>query len=110
MRILLYLVLLFLLEGCSSVGSSSYERDSNAREASECINREATGVASTPTDLEVASATVIARCSIYTAALRRDLIARYPGYRDYIEPKVREVDEIYLAEARLAVVRARQPR
>jgi hypothetical protein len=36
----------------------------------------------------------------HTGALRRDLIARYPGYRDYIEPKVREVDELYLAQAR----------
>jgi hypothetical protein len=109
MRIIRYFVLLFLLEGCSA-GNRSYEQENNAHEASECINREAISVASMPTDQEIASATVIARRSIYTGALRRDLIARYPGYRDYIEPKVREVDEIYLAQSRLAVARARQPR
>jgi hypothetical protein len=110
MRILIYLSLLFMLEGCSSGGKRDHEDDNNSREASECIEREAVMVAPTNIDLEAAAASVVVRCSTYTDALRRKLNGEYPGYRDYIAPKLREVDELYLAQARLAVARARQPK
>jgi hypothetical protein len=110
MRILIYLFLLFLLEGCSSSGNHNYEQENNSREASDCIEREASIIAPTNIDLENAAASVVARCSAYTGALRRKLYAEYPGYRDYIAQKLREVDELYLAQARLAIARARQAR
>ena len=108
MRLALIVALSFLLGACASREEIRQEQDANARQAADCINREAISVAPTALDLDVASATVVARCSAYTGALRRDLTSRYPGHRDYIEPKLREVDELYLAQARLAVMRARQ--
>lgn len=110
MQILIYFFLLFLLDGCSSSSNRNYEQENNSRETSECIQREAIIIASTNIDLENAAASVVARCSAYTEALRRKLYAEYPGYRDYIAPKLHEVDELYLAQARLAIARARQPR
>ena len=109
MRILIYFVLLFLLEGCSSSGNRN-EQENTSRAASECIDREASIIAPTNIDLENGAASVVARCSAYTGALRRKLYAEYPGYRDYIAPKLREVDELHLAQASLAIARARQTR
>lgn len=108
MRISIYLILL-LLGGCAN-NERNYEQESNSRDASECIEREAALLAKTSMDLENAAITVVAKCDAYTGALRRKLYAQYPGYRDYVASKLREVDEIYLAQARLAVARSRQSR
>ena len=110
MRISIYLVLLLLLEGCSSNSNQNYEQNNSSQYATECIEREASILARTSIDLENAAASVVARCDAYTGALRRKLYAQYPGHREYIAPKLREVDELYLAQARLAVARARQSR
>jgi hypothetical protein len=109
MRILICFALLIILAGCSSGGDRNYEKENNSREAAECIQREATVLAATSIDLENAATSVVARCDAYTGALRRKLYAEYPGYHDYIAPKLREVDELYLAQARLALARARRP-
>jgi hypothetical protein len=61
-------------------------------------------------NLETAAAMVVARCNQYTEATRRDLQSRFPGYRDYMAPKLREIDEIYADRARMAVAIARTPR
>jgi len=98
-----------LLGACASRAEMREEAEANARQAADCINREAITVAPVASDLDVAAATVVARCGAYTGALRRDLTSKYPGYRDYTEPKLREADELYLAQARLAITRVRQP-
>jgi hypothetical protein len=107
MRIVSYLIVAFLLEGCSSDSSRSSEGASNSRVAAECIVREAKTIAPMKVDLETAASAVIARCSAYTDAIRRSLVARYPGHRDYIETQTREVDALYLEQARRAVAVAR---
>jgi hypothetical protein len=96
------------LAGCVSANDRDLEQQTNAREAADCINREAVAIASERADLETAATIVIAKCGAYTQALRRDLLARFPGHRDYIESQLREADELYMAQARLAVARARQ--
>jgi hypothetical protein len=103
-------LLLSLLTGCVTTESEKDQQRANASQAAECINREASLIAPTALDLETASLAVIGKCSYFTNFMRRDMLARYPGHRDYIEPRLREVDEIYMAQARLAVARARASR
>ena len=71
---------------------------------------EASIVAPMTVDLETSAAMIIARCNQFTEATRRDLQSRYPGYRDYMAPRLREIDEIYESRARSAVAIARTPR
>jgi hypothetical protein len=42
----------------------------------------------------------------FTEATRREL-TKYPGYRDFMAPKLRELDEIFMQRARAAVAIAR---
>jgi hypothetical protein len=100
-------MLLVSLAGCVTAESEQDQQRINANQATECINREAGVIAPMALDLETASVVVIGKCSYFTNALRRDRLARYPRHRDYVEPKLREVDELYMAQGRLAVARAR---
>jgi hypothetical protein len=78
--------------------------------ARECIQREATSVASTKTDLETAATAALARCSAEREAERRAFFALGPGYRDVIDPHVREVEAMQMDFARklIALLRTRQ--
>jgi hypothetical protein len=102
-RLLSCLVVASVLSGCSSDSNRSSERADNSGEAAECIIREAKTIAPMKIDLETAATAVIARCSAYTDALRRSLVARFPGHRDYIETQTRQVDAMYLEQARRAI-------
>ena len=75
----------------------------------DCFRREAPAIASTKTDLETASTALLARCIGELEAERRAFINLAPGYRDYIEPRLREVEQIRTDQARaeIAVLRAR---
>lgn len=101
------LVGLSVLSACASVQSGNENSANDAALAGACIDREAAEIATRKVDLETAATAVIAKCSTYTEATRRDLIARYPGYRDYMAPKLRELDQVYFDRARRAVALAR---
>src|SRR5260370_38194824 len=98
------------LAGCGTSRSSDEQAENMRSQASACIEREASIVAPMTVNLETAAAMVIARCTQYTEATRRDLQIRFPGYRDYMAPKLREIDEIYEDRAATAVAIARTPR
>ena len=100
MRLLPYpLVLCLGLSGCRP-RISSEQRQSYSDMASECIQREATIIAHTKVDLETAATAVLARCNSELAAERNYLPTLYPGYRDYMEPRLRELDTVRIDQAR----------
>jgi hypothetical protein len=106
MRNLACFAIFILLAGCG--GNRSVEHtDNSSSEAVDCINREAVIIAPSKVDLETAATAVVAKCSIYTEATRRKLIQQYPGYRDYMAPKLKELDDTYMDGARRAVAIAR---
>ena len=107
MRTSIYILMFLILAGCAAGRQSDEQTANSGSEASACIEREAIRVAPTKVDLETAATAVISICSVYTEATRRDLIARYPGYRDYMAPKLRELDNAYMDHARRAVAVAR---
>lgn len=98
---------ILLLSSCAAIHSENQPTTGATNEAGACIDREAISVAPMKVDLETAATAVIARCSAYTEATRRELISRFPGYRDYMAPKLRELDEAYMERARRAVAIAR---
>lgn len=77
--------------------------------ASQCIHREAPSIASTNVDLETATVALLARCRTDLEEERRAFINLAPGYRDYIAPRLRELDETRMNQARseIAVLRTR---
>jgi hypothetical protein len=99
--------MLSLLSACGTRLSNEEGSADNTYLANDCIEREARTVAALKVDIDTAAMAVIAKCSEYTDATRRDLSARFPGYRDYMAPKLRELDQTYLDRARLAVAVAR---
>lgn len=107
---LIYLFIAISLSACGGNQRSNAETRYQANQATTCINQEAIAIAPYPADIETAAVAVIAKCRIYTDATRRDLIARFPGYRDYIEQQVRQIDSIYMDQARQAVALARTAR
>lgn len=90
-----------ILAGCSARPDT--EQADYGAAATQCIINEARAVASANTDLETAAYAVIARCSSELTAERRVLPNRFPGYRDYMEPRLRELDALRRDQARQAV-------
>ena len=97
------------LVGAGCALTNTQESDAAAAAARECIRSQIPLVATTNTDLETATEAVLGRCSAQINAERQAFIGRFPGYRDYIEVRWREVDRVRREEVRkaIAVLRAR---
>lgn len=80
-------ILLVLLAGCASQRSAEDVAAANAN--ANCLRREVQAVAPQPVDLETATLAVMARCD-FPGVIERPLIAKYPGYRDYIHEAARK--------------------
>ena len=79
-----------VLAGCGP-RISNEERQIYSDAARDCIQREAVAVAALNVDLETAATAVLGRCHSALAAERNSFIAMYPGYRDVVEPRLREL-------------------
>ena len=95
-----------LLAGCAGAQRGP---SPEGQAASDCMLREGPEVARTPTDLDTASYALLARCAAELNGEKQAIINRYPGYRDYIQPRLRQFDEMRLDLARqtIATMRAR---
>lgn len=94
------------LAACSGHGGTD-SIDQYTSAARVCINRQAAEVAHTNVDLDTAAFAVIGRCNTELQAERRAFIERYPGYRDYLELRLRELTAARIDQARRAVAVAR---
>ena len=97
-----------LFAGCARVSNEEVKVARNAALA--CIEREAAILAMTNLDLDTAARATLGRCRAELEAERDSFIDQYPGYRDYIEPKLRELSAIRLDQARMRIASARAAR
>ena len=67
---------------------------------SACIRREAEIVAPKQVDLETAAIAVMARCTSEIRAEEQAFFNKYPGYQDFVQGKLRELNSDRLSQTR----------
>jgi len=97
-----------LFAGCARVSNEQIEAAQDGVRV--CIERESAALAPTNLDLDTAAMATLGRCGAELEAERRSFIDRYPGYRNYIEPKLRELSAVRLDQARTSIALARAAR
>src|SRR5262245_1919809 len=106
-RVLSLVAASFLLASCSASRERDINRQMASEEARRCVQENAEAIAPQNVDLETAVQAVMARCYTQITAFEREMISRYPGYRDQMAPGLRRVREVHEDAARQFIALAR---
>jgi len=96
-----------LICACGSQQQQGLQTAALSDAATNCIRREAVGIAPKAVDLDTATTAIMARCNAELWAEEKAFMTKYPGFQDSAREHFKRVSAARLDQARSAVALAR---